>query len=74
MDREIKFRVWTGERMDYDELSFALAFKWLYEMKPHMEPLKHTINGVELIQEFNLSQYGAYKVIGNIFQNKSLME
>jgi uncharacterized phage protein (TIGR01671 family) len=58
----------------HENAAFALAFKWRLEMRHSLAPLKHTINGAELIQEFNLSKYGTHKVIGNIFQNKELME
>lgn len=58
----------------YEDMGFALAFKRAYEIKPHMKPLRHIANGIELIQEFNLSRHGVYKVIGNIFQNKIIME
>jgi uncharacterized phage protein (TIGR01671 family) len=57
----------------YEEIGFSLAYKYKDEIKEHLNILKHSINNINLIQEFRLVRYGTYQVIGNIFENPELL-
>ena len=58
----------------YDELSYGLAYNYKGVMADHLKPLLHTINDIQLIEEFRLSRFGIYEVIGNVFENKDLLK
>lgn len=55
----------------YDEVGFAVAYKYSHD---EIEPeLSHEFNGLTLHEEFRLSTFGCYEVIGNIFENPELL-
>lgn len=54
----------------YEYVGYALAGNFKNK-KPNV--LLHTINGINLIEELMLCRFGTYEVIGNIFENKDLL-
>lgn len=62
--------VWAN----YEELSYSLAYKYTGIIDEYLKPLVRNIGDVELIEEFRLSRFGIYEVVGNIFENKELLK
>lgn len=61
----------------YEDLTYALAYNYKGVIEPHMEQLVHIlhhINSLNLIEEFRLSKFGTYEVIGNVFENIDLLK
>lgn len=58
----------------YEDLSYAIAYKPKGLLEDCLKPVIHNINGMEFIQEYNLSLYGSYEVIGNIMENGDLLK
>jgi|APGre2960657373_1045057.scaffolds.fasta_scaffold169260_2 uncharacterized phage protein (TIGR01671 family) len=57
----------------YEFVGFALAYK-RNKLEDYHAPLIHKINGVDLVEEFNLSKIGIYQIVGNVSENPELLK
>ena len=57
----------------YDEAGYSLAN--ISKIEDWKKPLiGHTVNGIELVQQYQMFNKGGYKIMGNIFQNPELLK
>jgi uncharacterized phage protein (TIGR01671 family) len=57
----------------YEFVGFALAYK-RNKLEDYHAPLIHKINGIDLVEEFNLSKIGIYQIVGNVSENPELLK
>ena len=57
----------------YDEAGYSLAN--VLKIEDWQKPLiGHTVNGIELTQQYPMMNKGGYKIMGNVFENPELLK
>lgn len=57
----------------YDEAGYSLANVLKIE-DCQKQLIGHTVNGIELTQQYPMTNKGRYKIIGNVFENPELLK